>query len=80
MCCDCGSHLESVGLLVAPQWNGSYARVGVPIFVDNEDLFMWLTPRGTHMVMHSQLVDHTTARGAGHGTDHKKKRGGYALP
>ena len=36
-CCEpCHDHTESVALLVAPQWNATYARVGVPLFIDNE--------------------------------------------
>jgi len=74
-------HTESVALLVAPQWNATYTRVGVPIFIDHEDLFMWIDARGTHMIMHSQLIDHGTVRGSSStaGADHKKKRGGYAF-
>ena len=33
VCCDCGSHLERVGMLVAPAWNGIFIRAGVPVFV-----------------------------------------------
>ena len=76
-CCGCGDHTERVGLLHAPAWNGTYIRVGTPIFDDAEDLFMWLSARGTHMVFHSQKIDHGTRRGVG--SDHKKKRGGYAF-
>ena len=46
--CTGDDHTESVALLVAPQWNATYTRVGVPIFIDNEDLFMWIDARGTH--------------------------------
>lgn len=85
VCCDpCGDHTERVGLLVAPSWDGLYARVGVPIFADGdhggeEDLFMWLTAKGTHMIFHSQATDHGTVRGPSFGSDHKKKRGGAAF-
>ena len=71
--CDGLDHTESVGLLVAPAWNATYHRTGTVLFVDNEDLFMWIDGRGTHMIMHSQLTDHPTSMNIG--SDHKKKRG-----
>ena len=82
VCCDpCGDHTERIGLLVADSWEGPYTRIGEPIFDDSEDLFMWITERGTHMIFHSQNTDHGTIRGEGstYGADHKKKRGGYAF-
>ena len=76
-CCDCGDHTERIGLLHAPAWNASYTRVGTPLFDQAEDLFMWQSERGTHMIFHSQKTDHGTRRNIG--SDHKKKRGGYAF-
>ena len=52
VCCTCGSHTERVGLLHADSWDGAYTRVGVPIFQDGEDLFMWLTERGELLSSH----------------------------
>merc|ERR1719331_2515364 len=51
-------HTEQMGLLVADQWNGTYVRQNKLIFgadSNNEDAFMWIDARGTHMIMHSQL-------------------------
>ena len=55
VCCEpCTDHTERVGLLVADAWNGTYTRLGTPLFADAEDLFMWTSARGTHMIYHSQ--------------------------
>lgn len=82
VCCPpCTDHTERVGLLVSSAWNGTYTRRGIPLWEDAEDLFMWTSARGTHMIYHSQATDHGTVRGDGntYGADHKKKRGGYAF-
>ena len=63
---------EVGGLLIAPHWSGPFHRQGVKIFGehgDNEDMWMWRSSRGVHMLMHSMRKD----RG---GNAHKKKRGG----
>ena len=39
-------HTESVALLKADSWDGMYERMGEVLFVDNEDVYMWLDDRG----------------------------------
>ncbi|CAD7940108.1 unnamed protein product [Amoebophrya sp. A120] len=73
-------HTERVGLLISSNpagvdpsewWRGPYTRLGVPLFQDSEDLFMWIDKQGgTHMIMHTQSTDHTSNR--------KKIRGAHA--
>ena len=65
---------EVGGLLTAPHFSQPFTRLGTPIFgldSDNEDIFLFRTPRGVHALMHSMLKDH--------GKLHKKKRTGYAF-
>merc|ERR1719464_2524022 len=43
-----------------------------------EDLFMWHDSRGTHMIVHSQAIDHAYDLSLDRaGFHHKKKRGAY---
>jgi len=79
-CCDeiigawgnAGEHeYETAGMLHAASWNGSYTRSGIKIFgedTDNEDMHMWASPRGVHMLMHSQDNSH----------HNHQRRGAYA--
>jgi len=69
-CCDdiigawgnAGEHeYETAGLLHAESWDGTFERAGVKIFgenTDNEDMYMWTSSKGVHMLMHSQNNDH----------------------
>lgn len=76
---------ERLGVLVSASWQGPYVLQPDPIFDDSqvmdgglEDLFMWIDHRGTHMVVHSQALDHSyTPTSTKSFTDHKKKRGAY---
>jgi len=78
-------HTERIGLLVATDWRGPYAKDEEPILADDEvmdggleDLFMWQDYRGTHMVVHSQAMDHAYDMSLDRATfHHKKKRGAY---
>jgi len=76
---------ERIGLLVADNWRGPYEKVSEPILADDEvmnggleDLFMWHDSRGTHMIVHSQAMDHAYDMNLDRATfHHKKKRGAY---
>eukprot|EP00392_Amoebophrya_sp_AT5.2_P013801 g13933.t1 len=90
-------HTERVGLLVSvfdasvhnvgnPAWLGPYQRIGVPIFVDAEDLFMWIDPRtyATEtcrcftLTFPGVQVGRGVAPATDHGVNHKKIRGAHA--
>lgn len=90
--CDKVDHVERLGLLISHNgWKGPYEqRPGGQILKDGEfknggleDLFMWLDDRGTHMVVHTQAMDHTyntqwvKPDSEKAGFHHKKKRGAY---
>ena len=60
---------ETAGMLQATSWEGPFSRTGVKIFGDGadvEDMWMWTSDRGVHMLMHSQDNSHYNheARGA----------------
>merc|ERR1719443_2885806 len=78
-----GDHTEQMALLKADSWNGTYVRQNKWIFgpgSNNEDSYMWIDDRGTHMIMHSQLRDlGPQLLLPEDGQHHKKKRGGYAF-
>ena len=66
-----GHELETMGLLRADTWDGPFVRDGVKIFgegTDNEDPYLWTSPRGVHMLMHSQDNAH----------HNHERRGAYA--
>jgi len=84
--CNSTDHKERIGLLVSDSgWQGPYDKVVDPILEDHEvqaggleDLFMWASSRGVHMVVHSQATDHSyDASLHRSGFHHKKKRGAY---
>ena len=61
---------ETPGLLRAASWAGPYVRVEEPLFdADVEDMFMWTSARGVHMLMHSQDNAHFN----------HERRGAYAF-
>ena len=61
---------ETPGLLRATSWTGPYVRTEQPIFdADVEDMFMWTSARGVHMLMHSQDNAHFN----------HERRGAYAF-
>ncbi len=63
---------EIASMLVCESWQGPCVRSGVKIFGDpsnNEDMYLWSSSRGIHMLMHSQLDDH----------NNHKRRGAYAF-
>lgn len=70
-----GDHFQEVpALLVAPDWRGPYRRLGEKILGDHadaEDMYMWRSKRGVHMLYHHM--------GKEYGDLYKKVRGGYAF-